>query len=240
MIINPEETAADEIARVLRFPTAIQIDTFAKGRVEILKFRIPQESVLDKMAIADLRVKLNCDVLVCGVERGEDAFIPGGNFVLKSGDLISIVAAPQNAAYFFKKIGIKTNRVKDTIIVGGGATGYYLAKKLLQTGKNITAEHNVKFVRAKKNSYGSEIETMHVILDGKAEALEFHIQEGSPVANTAIEELPLKENVLIACINRDGTILTPRGKDVILPGDTVIVITTNTGAQDFDDILRKK
>ena len=81
---------------------------------------------------------------------------------------------------------------------------------------------------------------MHVILDGKAEALEFHIQEGSPVANTAIEELPLKENVLIACINRDGTILTPRGKDVILPGDTVIVITTNTGAQDFDDILRKK
>lgn len=336
MIINPEETAADEIARVLRFPTAIQIDTFAKGRVEILKFRIPQESVLDNMAIADLSVKLNCDVLVCGVERGEDAFIPGGNFVLKSGDLISIVAAPQNAAYFFKKIGIKTNRVKDTIIVGGGATGYYLAKKLLQTGihvkiieqdekrcdalcqllpkatiinadgsetrvlleegieyaesfvaltnideenillslfaksqmngkqitkvnriayddvvsnlgldtiiypKNITAEHIVKFVRAKKNSYGSEIETMHVILDGKAEALEFHIQEGSPVANTAIEELPLKENVLIACINRDGTILTPRGKDVILPGDTVIVITTNTGAQDFDDILRKK
>ena len=106
--------------------------------------------------------------------------------------------------------------------------------------KNITAEHIVKFVRAKKNSYGSEIETMHVILDGKAEALEFHIQEGSPAAHIAIEELPLKENVLIACINRNGTILTPRGKDVILPGDTVIVVTTNTGAQDFDDILRKK
>ena len=82
MIINPEQTAASEMARLLRFPSAIQIDTFAKGRVEILKFKIPESSDLDGLKIADVMKKLNCDILVCGVERADEAFIPGGDFVL--------------------------------------------------------------------------------------------------------------------------------------------------------------
>ena len=76
MIINPEQAAASEIARVLRLPSAIQIDTFAKGRVEILKFRVPEGCVLHNLKVMDIVSKLKCDVLVCGVERGEDAFIP--------------------------------------------------------------------------------------------------------------------------------------------------------------------
>lgn len=137
MVINPEQAAANEIARVLRFPSAIQIDTFAKGRVEILKFRIPEGSVLNDIKIADLSSRLNCDILVCGVERGDDIRIPGGDFVLKSGDYISILSSISNEAYFFKKIGFKTNSVKDTIIVGGGATAYYLAQQLIQTGISV-------------------------------------------------------------------------------------------------------
>lgn len=333
LIINPEQTAAYEMARVLRFPSAIQIDTFAKGRVEILKFRIAAGSVLDNLQVSDICQKLNCDILVCGVERGESAFIPGGNFILKSGDRISIVASPQNGALFFKRIGIKTNSVHDTTIVGGGATAYYLADKLLQTGikvkiieqnaercdnlcrllpkasiinadgtdtrvlleegiehaesfvamtnideenillslfansktngklitkinrisydevigsldldtivypKNITAEYIVRFVRAMKNSIGSNIETMHMILEGKAEALEFRIKEGAPVLGAPIEKLKLKDNILIACINRGGKIITPRGRDTIMPGDTVIVVTTRTGLRGISDIL---
>jgi len=137
MIINPEQTAANEIARVLRFPSAIQIDTFAKGKIEILKFRVPSDSVLNNLRIADMSQKLGLDVLVCGVERESSVFIPGGDFVLKSGDLVSIVASIESCTAFFKKIGVKTNRVKNTIIVGGGATAYYLAKQLIQTGLHV-------------------------------------------------------------------------------------------------------
>lgn len=333
MIINPEQTAASEMARLLRFPSAIQIDTFAKGRVEILKFKIPESSDLDGLKIADVMKKLNCDILVCGVERADEAFIPGGDFVLKSGDFVSFVATIKNATYFFKKIGIKTNSVKDAIIVGGGDTALYLAKQLLQTGisvkiieqnpkrcdelcqylpkatiingdgtetqllseegikdaqsfisltnideenimlslfaktktdgkvitkinrieyddvinslelgttvypKNITAEYIVRFVRAKRNSIGSNIETMHIILDGKAEALEFRIGEKSPVSDISLEKMRIKKNVLIACINRNGKIIIPRGNDSIKYGDTVIVVTTNTGFKDISDIL---
>jgi len=40
MIMNPELAAAREISRLLRFPAAIKIDPFSKGRVELLKFKV--------------------------------------------------------------------------------------------------------------------------------------------------------------------------------------------------------
>ncbi len=334
MIINPEQAAANEIARILRFPSAVQIDTFSKGKIEILKFRIPEDSILSGMVIKELSPKLNCDILVCGVERNEEAFIPDGNFRLESGDYVSILCSIASSSYFFKKIGLKTNSVKDTIIVGGGTTAYYLANQLLQTGiavkiieqnldrceelckllpkatiinadgsdsntlmeeglsstesfvaltnmdeenvmitlfaksksngklvtkinrieynevisnldldtliypKNITAEYIVRFVRAKNKSRGSNIETMHLILGGKAEALEFKIKENSPISITSIENLTLKKNTLIACIHRNGQILIPRGRDIIQKDDIVIVVTTETGFNSIEDILR--
>ena len=78
---------------------------------------------------------------------------------------------------------------------------------------------------------------MHLILDGKAEALEFRIKENSPISGKPIEKLNLKPNILIACITRGGKIIIPKGRDIILPGDTVIVVTTNTGYKDIRDIL---
>jgi len=334
MIVNPERAAASEIARILRFPSAIKIDTFAKGRIEILGFKIPEGSVLNNMKVYEVVSKLKSDVLICGVERDSDAYIPSGNFVLKAGDYINIVSSIKNGHAFFKKIGIKTDRVKDTIIVGGGDTAYYLANFLAETGidvkliekdpgrcdelcqllpkasvihgdgtekrllmeeglcnaesfvsltnideenillslfakskmdgkivtkvnrieyddvianldlgsviypKNITAEYIVRFVRAKKNSFGSNIETMHLIMDGKAEALEFRIREGSPVLGQTLESMKLKENILIACISRGNQIIIPRGKDMMEKGDSVIVVTTNSGYQDISDILK--
>src|SRR5699024_8284663 len=71
MIINPEYAAAMEISRLLRFPSAIKIDTFAKGRVELLKFRVRPEFHLNDVPIRDIRRKFSADILICGVERQE-------------------------------------------------------------------------------------------------------------------------------------------------------------------------
>ena len=78
---------------------------------------------------------------------------------------------------------------------------------------------------------------MHLILDGKAEALEFNIRDNSPISDIPIEKLKLKKDILIACINRRGEIITPRGQDIIKSGDTVIIITTQSGLKDISDIL---
>ena len=78
---------------------------------------------------------------------------------------------------------------------------------------------------------------MHLILDGKAEALEFRIGENSPIADIPLEQLKLKDNTRIACINRKGRIITPHGKDTIHAKDTVIVVTTHKGSKDISDIF---
>jgi len=137
MIINPEYAAANEMARALRFPSAIRIDTFAKGRVEILKFKVAENSVMDNLKICDINSKLKCDILICGVERDDEAFIPGGNFVIKAGDMVSAIMATTGAGQFFQTIGVKTNRVRDCMIAGGGDTAYYLANILLKSGIKV-------------------------------------------------------------------------------------------------------
>lgn len=137
MVINPEQAAATEIARVLKFPSAVKIDTFGRGRVELLKFRLPEESPLVGLSAKDIVAKLHCDVLVCTVERGDEVFIPKGDFVFEEKDLISIVAATRKAAEFFRKIKYKMNSVKEVMIVGGGELGHYLCEQLVKSGMNV-------------------------------------------------------------------------------------------------------
>lgn len=130
MIINPEFAAATEISRILRFPSAITIDTFAKGRIELLKFKVKPEFGLDGLSVMDIDNKLKCDVLISGVERGEEVSIPDGKFVIHNDDMVSIIASPENSAQFFHTIGLKTNQVKNALIVGGGTIAYYLSQML--------------------------------------------------------------------------------------------------------------
>ncbi len=120
MIINPELAASYEMSRLLRFPSAKKIDTFAKGRVEIVKIAISEGSPLCDHSIMELLSKYKYDVLVCAVERGDEITIPNGSFVLKAKDIISVVASPRSSSQLFKKLGLANNQVKDAMIAGGG------------------------------------------------------------------------------------------------------------------------
>ncbi len=136
-IINPELAAAREISRLLRFPAASNIDTFADGRVRLIKFELADNSPLSGLSLKDITAKTECDVLICAVERGHDVTIPDGNFVLKGNDIVTFVATPEVAKLFFKRLNMQTRPVKNVIIVGGGTIGFYLAKDLLKNNINV-------------------------------------------------------------------------------------------------------
>ncbi|MCR4647583.1 MAG: Trk system potassium transporter TrkA [Lachnospiraceae bacterium] len=137
MIINPEYAAAVEISRLLRFPSADKIDTFAKGRVELLNLVITEDSPFVDKTLIDVSKRVLSDILICTVERGDDIFIPNGAFILRSGDKITIVASALNSREFFTRIGYDTHQVKDTMIIGGGRMTYYLAEILLKMGIRV-------------------------------------------------------------------------------------------------------
>ena len=138
MIINPELEASREMARILYLPTALEVDTFAHGQAEMIKFKVPEENLLDGMMVADLGKTVGKNiadnVLICAVERDSEIYIPSGNFRILKGDCISFVATRRDAKSFLEKIGFKTHAVKNTMIIGGGKSSYYLATQLLHMG----------------------------------------------------------------------------------------------------------
>lgn len=334
MIINPELEASRETARILYLPTALEVSSFAHGQAEIIKFKIPKGNILDGMTIATLGKNITNDILICAIERQGEVYIPGGDFQMAEGDIISFVAPRRFIRAFLKKIGFKTRQVKNAMIVGGGKAAYYLAKQLLIMGidvkiieqnkerceelsillpdaiiingdgtdqellreagleyaesfipltgideenilltlharqisqaktvtkinrssfkdvinglelgsviypRYITSEAIIAYVRAKKNSMNSNIETLYHMFDNRAEAIEFRVEEKSPLTGVPLKDLALKKDLLISFIYRNGSVRIPDGQDTIEVGDTVMVVTTHTGLDNIQDILR--
>lgn len=336
MIINPEKAAAQEMAKLIRFPSAIKVDTFARQRIELLQVKIPMGSKLHQCAIMDIPKRIGVDILICAVERKEEIVIPTGSFILQEDDRISIMGSYRQVNDFFRKIGIEIPKVKKAMLIGGSRLAYYLAEMLLESGiqvrilekekqrceelsellpkafiieadgtdkevleeegigqmdffasltnldeenimlglyanryshakvvtkvnhlrfedviedlnlgsvvypKYITANSILQYVRARQNSYGSNVETLYRIINNKAEALAFRIHANCSIIEKTFEELELKENLLVCCIIRDTTVIMPRGQDVMKVGDVVIVVTTHTKLQDIEDILKER
>lgn len=130
MAINPELVSAIEISRILRFPSAIKVETFAKGKVELMEFKLYENSPLADKKMVDISREFNIKVLICAIQRGDEVFIPNGDFVLKKGDKLSIAASHDNLEKFLRKIGGLKRKVKRVLIIGGGKIAYYLCKSL--------------------------------------------------------------------------------------------------------------
>ena len=333
MIINPELEAAKEVARILYLPTALEVNSFAHGQAELIKFKVPEGIILDGITIAELGKSDEVEILICAVERDGEVFIPNGDFKIEKHDIISFVASRKAAKKFLEYIGFSTNRVKNTMIIGGGKATYYLADQLLHMGisvkiiesdkarceelsillpkaiiingdgtdqevlkeegiiytesfvpltgideenvlltlfarqvsnakvvtkinrinfkdvistldlgsviypRYITSEAIIAYVRAKKASMNSNVETIYHMFDYQAEAIEFRVNEESDVTNIPLMDLNLKKNLLISFISRNGSIIIPSGRDCIEVGDTVMIVTTHTGFNDIQDIL---
>ena len=287
-----------------------------------------------KIARVGKEIEIMDKILICAVERGEEVYIPSGDFRIEAGDIISFVASRLQAKAFLERISFKTNQVKNCMIIGGGKAAYYLGKQLLNMGisvkiieddrkrceelsvllpkaviingngtdeellkeegiarvesfipltgideenimltmyarqvsgakvitkinridfrgvinsldlgsviypRYITAEKIIAYVRAKKDSMDSNIETLYHMFDHRLEAIEFRVYEKSAVTGIPLKNLSLKEDLLISFINRNGKIIIPSGHDSIEMGDTVMIVTTHTGFNDIQDILK--
>ena len=334
LTINPEYAAAKEISRVLKFPAATKIDTFCNGRVEIAEFAVSQESPICNLSLLDLREKTNIKFLVCGVRRGNDVYIPSGNFVIEDGDTVCVTASDEELNKFFKFVSPKQRAAKKILITGGGRITYYLAKflgknlagttiieKNLDLCEELSSEYNIsvingdgthqdilleegiefadaflalsdvdeenaivsmyakqlgvpqivtmirslpyidffkdvglttivspksstvdyilKFVRGMAETRDFEIESLHTMMDGAIEALEFTIKEEiDGLTGIPIAKINRIKNSLIACIVRGDEIVIPTGNDVIKTEDRVIVLVTGS-INNIKDILNR-
>lgn len=332
LAINPEAMVAKEIYNMLKLPAAAKIDTFSGRNFEMVEFILKPDSKLHGLSLIDLRKKYQVNMLVCAVERGENVYIPDGNFVLQSGDRISVTAETQEIVKFLKMIDLAQKKARSVMILGASRTAYYLAKMLLASGNSVKIidkdpkrcdefckalpkavvingdgaqqevlleeglhsvdalvaltgldEENIllsffakmqnvphvitkinrdefrataeamgidcfvsprktisdrlcSYARALDSTIGSKVETLYKIMDDKAEALEFIIDEDCELIGIPLKELKLKKNTLVAGISRNRRSIIPSGNDMIMSGDKVVVITSGLRVNDIADI----
>ncbi|MDO4710655.1 MAG: Trk system potassium transporter TrkA [Peptostreptococcaceae bacterium] len=137
VILNPDQEAANYISRMIKYPSAIQVESFVKGKVSLIEFEIGAGNPLAGYRLADISHDLHIDVLVCCVIRQDQVFIPNGSFVLAEKDRIYITASSGELANFFKNICNSSIKIKNVMIVGGGSISYYLAKNLEDMRMNV-------------------------------------------------------------------------------------------------------
>lgn len=138
VIVNPEYECAKEISRILRFPSAVRVETFSKGSAEIIDYRVPEGSPLCGLSLVECARRFGAKVLVTVVERGDEALIPHGDFTLRGGDKLSLMGEARELRRFFAAVGSKGRRVKSVIIMGGSRTSVYLADLLEESGISAT------------------------------------------------------------------------------------------------------
>ena len=195
MVINPEMEAAEEIARILKFPAAIKIDSFSGGKVEIMKYRLPEGSLLCNMSVRDVVMKLHCDILFCAIERESEVHIAKGNFVFLGGDIISFIASPKNAYDFFKKIGLVTHPAREVMVAGGGRITHYLCEAMSKSGASIKVIEKDRALCERLCNLWNNVS----VINGDSAKKEILLEEGISGADAFVSLTSLdEENIILS------------------------------------------
>ena len=337
MFVNPEKATAREIARVLRFPSAIKREQFCRQRFELVEYRVNEGNPLEGLQLSDLYRNIRVKILICAVARGQQTIIPTGATVLQKGDKIYLTASARELESFFRKLNIFKARANNIMIVGASRIAYYLVKELQDIQKRmtvidsnaarcqamsekfpgvlvihgdgadsellseerisemdafvpltgldetniilamyasqfpnckvvakinrpsfadlanqkglvdsvvstaaVTSETIARYVRAMQNSFDSDnIKTLHRLVGGRVEALEFNVGPGLPFIGVPLKDLNLREGLLVAGIVRqNGAPVIPSGADALQEGDDVVIVTTDTTLHALRDIVK--
>ena len=332
LMINPEQETAKSIANKLMFPVALSVENFFGQRAGFISIRVQKDNFLNGMQLKELEFSSKDKVIICTVRRGEDVFIPSGDFTILEGDIVHIAGSKEAVHKFYDKIEKSNLKIDSALLVGGGTISHYLIGKLLENRievkviennkeraeklseaypkaivirgdeadqeflmqerisnydatavltdsdeenavitmfvnsitnsklitkmsrtllipmlekntrtsavvpKKVISDMIISVVRSKANMRGSTMSFLYR-LENQVEFITFEINENSNAIDIPLKDLKIKKGMLIASILRNGKMIFPGGSDVIKCNDSVMVVTTASSIEDFDDIL---
>lgn len=327
MVINPEQAAADEMARSMNFSAAMNVESFAKGRVKLVEIKVTGDMPIAGMSLNDIPSKYSSQILIGVIIREGEVIIPNGEQTIETGDIIYVIGKSSHVYNFCKMVGKSTLRLKNVMIMGGGRIAIYLANlltemdmkvKILEIDKEkcvelsellpgtliingdgsdeellqsenisdmdvfismtgideenlmsaLIAKQNgakkviakisrLNYVKVAKNLgvdnvispktittnqiltfiKRNNVETLHRIIEGKAEIMEFIVGKNSKIIDSKIRNLKLPEDSIVATIVRRNEIVIPHGDDIVRDGDRVILIVKNSEVNELKDIV---
>ncbi|ERK48043.1 Trk system potassium transporter TrkA [Leptotrichia wadei] len=331
-MINPELEAAKSIANKLMFPFALSVENFFGQRAGFISIKVEKNSFLNGVQLKQLEFNPKDKVIICTVRRGEDIFIPSGDFTILENDIVHIAGSKESVHKFYDKIEKSNLKINSALLVGGGTISHYLIGKLLENKikvkviennkeraeklsesypkaivirgdeadqeflmkerisnydatavltdsdeenavitmfvnsitnsklitkmnrtlllpmlekntrtstvvpKKVISDMIISVVRSKTNMRGSTMSFLYR-LESQVEFITFEINKNSRAIDISLKDLKIKKGTLIASILRDRKMIFPGGNDAIKINDSVMVVTTASSIEDFDDIL---
>jgi trk system potassium uptake protein TrkA len=212
MSINPEFLTAQAIYNIIKLPFASKVETFSSG-FEMIEFQIKTDTNLDGKTVSEIRKQSKVKFLICAVMRNGETYIPKGDFALRSGDKLGIIASHQDLSKLIKMLVSEHKPIKEVMILGGGMPSYYLAKKLISLGVDVKIIEkkieNCEFLAAEVpqaviiNGDGSQQELL--LEEGISHMDAFVTLTGMDEQNIMLSLFASMQNVpkVVAKINRD-------------------------------------
>lgn len=193
MAINPELLTAREISSTLKFSDNIKSTLLSKGKVELIEFKLRENSPIINISLKNLKDVIKSNIIVVAIERNNKVIVPNGNFEFKNNDKILITSTPKDINLFFKEIKKEYLKIKDVMIIGGSKISYYLTKFLVLDNIKVKIVDN----DINKCNELSEKLDKALIINGDASDKTLLIEEGIEntdafISTTGIDE----ENVL--------------------------------------------
>lgn len=202
LIINPEMATAREIARLLRFPAAAEVQHFSRGRVELASLVIHEDTNIVGKKVSEIAKIFNFKVLFIGIERGNEVIVPHGDTVVYANDKLSVIAKPGDMTTFFSYVGLLSNPIKSAMICGGGNIAYYIASALIASKIDTTIIEKDK----ERCEQLADLLPEATIINGDATDHNILIEEGVEnvdafISSTNVDE----ENIMLSLFVRNST-----------------------------------
>ena len=127
-LLSLEHLSALELARGIRSPGSLAVETLASGQLEVQEILIPKKSSVAGKRLREL--KLSKRIRIGSISRGQDMWIAGADDELAEGDAITLIGRRGDVDDFRDRFQSRPSTQKGIVIAGGGETGLHLAQCL--------------------------------------------------------------------------------------------------------------
>ncbi|HKX45605.1 MAG TPA: Trk system potassium transporter TrkA, partial [Planctomycetota bacterium] len=194
-VLATDELAAEEVLNTVREQHALEVESFADGRVQLRRLRLREASELTSAPLSEL--ELPGGLLVAAIQRQERFFVAHGGDRLEPEDQVYLIGRAADLDQFELLSGARKLGRRSVVVMGGGRIGARLVQKLEGVpGVSVRVlERDPARAREISTLFGPNV----MVLVGDAMDLDLLHEERIDEANVFIAATGDDEDNIMAC-----------------------------------------
>lgn len=139
LVIDPDEEIAGEILDLLGYQGASDVHEMASGEVLLIGARLQKDAPIVGRRVSDIGREYgpNWDFIFGTLTREGSTVVMRQDHVLAEHDLLRVVSKRRGKSELMELLGLKRNRLRKVMLLGGGRTAQILAQRLGAKGVEV-------------------------------------------------------------------------------------------------------